>query len=1795
MNNQATNDNHPGRRRDLFSASHNTTSTSSTDTRSTASHDQQRNDLATHRRQPQNINSRQRFEIAQAEWAKLFQTRPVNETPTGHRPILLTHYNQRQNAPWGDKLTEKEDNTIRVYSLNLNGISLDRRGGQFDDLCKITKEIQADVICCQEHNVDTSKPVVRSILYKTLQQHWPRFRLQTGTTPQQFTHWYKPGGTMMFTIGNVTGRIKGHQADHMGRWVTQTLKGHLGNQITIISAYQPVTDSPNTGLMTVTAQQRNILVKMRDPVMDPRKAFKRDLRLLLQQLIDRGDDILLVGDFNETIDEHFNGLSKIMADFQLVDLMRGRSSNQFPATYARGKHRLDFGLATRRVAGALRFAGYEAFNERFSTDHRAYFFDFDTEKLFGNATTTLAPPALRMLRSNNVRQVTQYLKEKYRQLENCNAFRRGDQLEQPGNRHSHAERLDKDVLRAGLSAEKQSRKYQQPEWSTALAKARTKVMVLKKCLSMVRTGIDCLDAIYPQLAKGIFTDNLAPKTKHECVQQLRQARREVTKIVNESYARREEEHKAKIMELEASSCQEDQTKAKIIRRIKRAEAIKRLFETLNRARTSAVRQGVTQLEIPKHPEEDPKNCTEWQIIDVPTAIVEQLQKRNQKHFGQAYGTPFTVSPLSDALQFTGDGPGALDILSGAWENSELSDSVQRLIQHLQVTDDMATTPCTDTITDEEFVGKMKVWKETTTTSPSGVHLGHYKALISRHAYSQVTDDNEETESDVPLTDLRDELNHIQQAIRRLHLQMINYALSRGYSYLRWQKIANTILFKERDNIKIHRTRVIHLYEADYNMILGLKWRAALYQSEANNKLHDGQFGSRPRRNAIDPVMLEELQFEISRASRKMFLQTNYDATACYDRIIPNLAMVASQKFGVHEHVTTTNAKTLQHAAYHIRTEMGLSQTSYSHTENSPIYGTGQGSGNSPMIWCFLSSVLYDCYGSNAHAATYSNPDHTNSISWSMIGFVDDSNGQVNVFSEGDSSETLSKMHVRAQHNAQEWANLLGATGGALELSKCSFHLLHWRFSMQGAPVLANCPSEYRSIQVTDPHTSITQTLEHLTPHSAHKTLGHYKEPAGTQITQFHQLKKKSDSITKFLWSTPLSREESWLYYQACYLPAICYPLTCSHLTFQQLDRVQREAMSIIFARCGYNRNTKREILFGPVEYGGANFTHLYFQQGFQQVKYFMRQWRANSSVGRMFQCALAWTQVSVGTSFPILETTSPPLPHMEVKWIASLRKFLASIKAGILLHDPGVPKVQRQGDSYIMDHILESQTFTPRQIRKLNYCRLYLQAITISDLTIPTGEALDPSKLVGKPSLQSSRTTWIPTNQERPTNAEWLLWKRANLIWSTADGRLHTPLKNWTEPIHKQRNSHFAYRKCNNMWIRQLDNLYQCYRITSSGRAKRRNQVMAWGDIPPNSVPIEVTPNDIKDWNIEQPSFPVMRAAIITMAATATFEAYIDTLDPWEIDILRHVTMDVDPFTLCLETQNNFRAVSDGSALPTGSASFGWILSTRQGERLAEGMGPVRGMKVHSYRAEASGVLAFLRFLVHIARFTQMHDTWRGVLATDSQSLLDTLFGRDHPEQENTGPVDLDQNRVVLDVMCPEWDILIEIQKSLQLLSRVCLEYIEGHQDKKTSYHNLCLLAQLNVDADQIAGHYHELSSSHSPFAILSPNTRAHVLFEMGTVTSRYDENIRMWAVKHQWTEATMEKINWISHGQALKRNTHRRSHLIKFLYNILPTTGMLNKFDGGQRTCPLCEAKRIEIISFVAHTRLEQHGEPES
>ena len=73
----------------------------------------------------------------------------------------------------------------------------------------------------------------------------------------------------------------------------------------------------------------------------------------------------------------------------------------------------------------------------------------------------------------------------------------------------------------------------------------------------------------------------------------------------------------------------------------------------------------------------------------------------------------------------------------------------------------------------------------------------------------------------------------------------------------------------------------------------------------------------------------------------------------------------------------------------------------------------------------------------------------------------------------------------AKHNATTWASHLGVTGGALELSKCSYHVVFWRFSAQGAPVLMNMKDELPPIAVVDPTTHHTQVMEYLHPYAVH--------------------------------------------------------------------------------------------------------------------------------------------------------------------------------------------------------------------------------------------------------------------------------------------------------------------------------------------------------------------------------------------------------------------------------------------------------------------------------------------------------------------------------------------------------------------------------------------------------------------------------------------------------------------------------------------------------------------------------------
>ena len=187
-------------------------------------------------------------------------------------------------------------------------------------------------------------------------------------------------------------------------------------------------------------------------------------------------------------------------------------------------------------------------------------------------------------------------------------------------------------------------------------------------------------------------------------------------------------------------------------------------------------------------------------------------------------------------------------------------------------------------------------------------------------------------------------------------------------------------------------------------------------------------------------------------------------------------------------------------------------------------------------------------------------------------------------------------------------------------------------------------------------------LTFLSPYMAHKTLGHYKEPAGNQREPFRQLPQKCNKSTEFIWKCYLTPLKAWTYCYICYLHSIGYPLSCSSPTYAQLDRVQWTAITIIVARCGYNQNTKREIVYGPICTNSV----------------FMRHWQQSTTIpGKLLKCAVAWTQMTAGTLYSIFQQVHDVLPHIESKWLTStMRTFVSQINASLELDITGVPPIQ---------------------------------------------------------------------------------------------------------------------------------------------------------------------------------------------------------------------------------------------------------------------------------------------------------------------------------------------------------------------------------------------------------------------------------------------------------------------------------------------------------------------------------------
>ena len=1615
--------------------------------------------------------------------------------------------------------------------------------------------MQADIICFAEHNLAVDQHKTRYELTNTIKRHLPNSRTVSATSNITFPTAYKPGGCLQIITNTIHGRITTQGSDRLGRWTYVGLATKANSMIFVITIYKPCKNNPNSGPLTVFKQQWSMLRQENKDFPDPRRQFDSDLIDFIEELQEKSHRIIIVGDFNET--RNRSKLFQTLHSMGLKDMIYSRHTN-IPQIRScnKGNNVIDYALCSTSLLASIHASMYEPFMLNTPSDHRGIVIDFNTKQLVGKQENITSPDR-RGINSNNISQVDKFIRELQRywdkyDIQQSIEYATSTEFDTPTLR-TMVNKIDTDITTAMLRAERKVRKSERPPWSPALKQASLTVKYYK-LLRQQHLSKTVLSTAIQHTLKQMDISPEQPNSPQDYQRLLRKAQKHLQKTRREAQM-----HRMQYLEtlLQRYKLLEDNNMQHILRQIIRAEATKRCYKKL-RWIMNPPKPGVTFVDRVS-PDGQPETLYDR------TTLENAILQRNRRHFNQCAGTPFTIGKLRQ-LGWAADSELANSILKGSAQIESISSD--EIEQYLLNQCQQQTTEISDCITTTDLTQLFKKWKECTTTSPSGRHLGIYKAIF---LHQQPTN----------------KLKHIRNNI----VSLINLLIQNGIGLNRWRKVTNMMIHKLEGSYNINKLRVIHLFEADYNGLIGILFnRRTLYHAERQGLLNNNQWGCRPHRQAEDALMLKELTYGMACTTKTSLATFDNDATGCFDRVPCTIAMLSSRRLGATKNMCKMQADTLRRIQHKLRTAFGTSTTFYESTSECEIHGQGQGSRAGPPTWVFVSSLLLDCMNNMAHGLAFSCPKRQLHHRRTNDAFVDDVTGYANdFFNELEHRPTYKDVLLRMQEDATLWSRLLHISGGKLALHKCLYYIAKWNWK-HGKASLAPTTDFTTKICLTDGQQSTP--IQHYDCDKAHRTLGQYKSPNGNQSAQLAHMQKKSNEWLAAIQEANLTHQEAKAAYEMIWFPSLSYGLGTTNLSYQELNQLQKPIINRILPALGYNRHLPRAVVFGSSKYGGLGMKHLYIDQGTKHITNFIKYYRNGGSIGQLLKISLRWLHVIAGFTFCPLARPHPGYHHIEDKWYQTTIRFLYECDASIETTEE-INILHRTDDSCLMeDFLLEAPT--PAELKQLNSCRLFLRVYSLSDICSCSGTSITRQCWEG---TKPTKSTQLWPIQEKPPPAYWTKWRKFLTRCYLADESftrkkrpdldLSTPLGPWKSAQHQQQTRPYYINPTSLTIYHSTNHITQVFKPYRNTRTqlkyKPTGQVLTR---PNNLIPIDCSPSPTTHHiTVDKHTLPSI--PISTSTPINTFPDYVNTLAPWEQELIRmiHLHGSNTTFDTLLHTISGDIIIASDGSVNDNHGSFGWVIATSTNPTVATGSGTAFGYNPSSFRSEAYGFLAVLRLLYHLQLYYHLPlphrtTTWY----CDSESLIKRIYSNTH-DTHNPNRYKLADNDVELAIVTTIPLVTTNLQP----------RHIRSHQHDHTPLHLLPLPYRLNRIADSLAGKAHNNINNNATHHVpLITIAGCHLRTKEGTITRSYTKHLHQ-AFTHQSTckhichrlkidLRTMNQIAWQEFAIAFKSLPLGTRRIVRrWMFGYLPTQRRLVRYrQAHSPLCPLCNNFDETDIHFL-------------
>jgi hypothetical protein len=246
---------------------------------------------------------------------------------------------------------------------------------------------------------------------------------------------------------------------------------------------------------------------------------------------------------------------------------------------------------------------------------------------------------------------------------------------------------------------------------------------------------------------------------------------------------------------------------------------------------------------------------------------------------------------------------------------------------------------------------------------------------------------------------------------------------------------------------------------------------------------------------------------------------------------------------------------------------------------------------------------------------------------------------------------------------------------------------------------------------------------------SYRTLGVYLSPSGALQQQAKILRSESNHYLSAVSASTFTPAEAYTSYMLYLRPKLTYPVSCTSLTEKQCRYIQAPALAALLPIMHLNHHTPHAIIFGDPRYGGINLPDFYTVQGFQQLRLLIGHLSSQDDVGKMILIAISYLQLTLGVHRPFfIMQYSLFAKWIDKLWLTLVWQHTSQLQIVLEIEKQWMPHQPRTHDTFLMEYAL-TLNLLACSIKLINQCCLYLQVLTLSDLSSADGKHLLPSAL----------------------------------------------------------------------------------------------------------------------------------------------------------------------------------------------------------------------------------------------------------------------------------------------------------------------------------------------------------------------------------------------------------------------------------------------------------------------------------